>query len=161
MILFHYKNKEGIYNAVKASIINRYVEGHSTKTPSYKSIREFVEDLIDSMFSFYRDNPTMMRLANWARLEGDVDPWPGEDELHHTYEEHLRQAQIRGEIRDDISPFHISTIIAGSMHIWWEYHAHFISHAEENEDGTDADEQYARQLLYFVMRGLMPDCSEV
>jgi TetR/AcrR family transcriptional regulator len=103
----------------------------------------------------------MMRLANWARLEGDVDPWPGEDELHHSYEEHLRQAQIRGEIREDISPFHISTIIFGAMHVWWEYHSHLISHALESGDGEDADEQYARQLLNLVMRGLMPDCSEV
>lgn len=160
LILFHFKNKEGIYEAVKTAIIQRYADGQCADSGCTGSIRSFVGNMIDSMFVFYRDNPTMLRLANWDHLEGAVDPWPGEDELHHVYEKRLREAQLRGEIRDDMSPFHISAIICGAVRIWWEFHAHFIKHAGKADGSAVMDEEYARQLLNFMLRGLSPSLEE-
>ena len=156
LILFHFQSKAGVYEAVKSAIVQRYKPGRCSTAISDLPIQDFLEDLIGSMFAFYRDNPTMMRLANWARLEGEIDPWPGEDELHHAYEEYLRQAQLRGDIRDDIPPMNISAMINGAIHLWWEYHAHFIKHAGEDASGTEVDEAYMKQLLNFVLRGLSP-----
>ena len=146
----------GVYEAVKAAIIQRYADKHCVKPECGDSIHDVVSNMINSMFAFYRDNPTMLRLSNWAHLEGDVDPWPGEDELHHIYEECLRAAQLRGEIRSDIAPFNIAAIICGAIHVWWEFHAHFIKHMGPADSSTLFDEQYAQQLLSFVLRGLSP-----
>lgn len=154
LIVFHFKDKQGVYDAVKAAIINRYIDTDSRNPPPDDSFQSFIEHVLTSIFQFYRDNPTMMRLANWGRLEGDIDPWPGEDEWHHVYRERIRQAQERGEIRDDLTPLNISIMICGAMHIWWEYHEHFLRHMAAEEDKLEADDFYLQQCLSFVLQGL-------
>jgi TetR/AcrR family transcriptional regulator len=161
LIMFHFQNKLGVYEAVKASIVQRYIDHHRLEAPPKGSFASFIEHVIASMFAFYRDNPTMIRLSNWARLEGDLDPWPGEDEWHHVYWDHIRQAQVRGEIRDDLSPLNISIMISGAIHIWWEYHAHFLKHLETSKTPQAADDQYSQQCLSFVLRGLSPVPSKM
>lgn len=104
------------------------------------------------MFEFYRGNPTLVRLANWTHLEGGGEPWPGESEWYRAFMECIGAAQARGEIRDDLSPLTISGIICGAVHIWWEYHDHFMEHAAGSPPGLD--EQYLEQLLSFVSRAL-------
>lgn len=154
LIVFHFNDKQGLYNAVKAAIIHRHIEAHNKNPPPDDSFQALVEHLLTSMFRFYRDNPTMMRLANWGRLEGDIDPWPGEDEWHHAYLDRIRQAQERGEIRDDLTPLNISIMICGAVHLWWEYHAHFLEHMDGEKQGEAADSFYLRQCLAFILQGL-------
>lgn len=161
LILFHFQNKEGVYDGVKTAVVKRYTASQSGMPDYNGNATDFIKDLIQSMFAFYRDNPTMMRLANWARLEGDMDPWPGEDKLHHVYEDFLRDAQLKREIRDDISPFNISAIICGAVHIWWEYHDHFLQHERSRGVKEHIDERYLNQLLAFVLRGLSPEQHEI
>lgn len=158
LILFHFKDKKGIYAAVKASIIRRYAANRPVKPECENSIEHFVDNMINSMFAFYRDNPSMVKLASWSHLEGEIDPWPGEDELHHIYEDYLQTAQTDGKIRSDISPFNISAMICGAIHIWWEFHAHFMKHADPQGGNTAAiDKQYLEQLRGFIIRGLSPE----
>lgn len=157
LILFHFKDKKGIYEAVKASIVQRYVDSHHKHAPSRDVSRFSITHWVGAMFAFYRDNPTMVRLANWARLAGDMEPWPGEDEWHHVYLDHIREAQLRGEIRNDLSPLNISIMICGAIHIWWEYHAHFIKHLKAENHPGNADDRYLSQCISFVLKGL---CTE-
>lgn len=156
LIVFHFKDKQGVYKAVKAAIAARHVQKEDQETPADDSFRAFIEEMFFSMFAFYRDNPTMVRLANWGRLEGDLEPWPGESEWHHTYYERILLAQERGEIRDDLTPFNILIMLSGMMHIWWEYHEHFFRDlgTTEQQEGVEADTLYFRQCLSFVLRGL-------
>lgn len=155
LIVFHFKNKRSVHEAVKAAIVKRCVDTSNSNPPTDDSFESFIGHVIRSMFVFYRDNPTMMRLATWGRLEGDIEPWPGEAEWHHIYRERIRLAQERGEIRSDLTPLNISIIICGAVHIWWEYHDHFVEHVlEKNGKGTDADEFYFQQCLAFVLQGL-------
>ncbi len=156
LIVFHFKDKKGVYESVKASIISRYIAADRENLFEDDSFHSFLKQLLASMFQFYRDNPTMMRLANWGRLEGETDPWPGEDKLHHEYCQRIRQAQELGEIRDDLTPLNISIMICGAVHFWWEYHEHFIKHqaAGAQLSPTDADDFYFQQCFLFVTRGL-------
>jgi TetR/AcrR family transcriptional regulator len=156
LILFHFRSKKCVYSAVKEAIIQRYKNNQSLKPRNDESISAFLGNMIDSIFSFYRDNPTMVRLASWAHLEGAEGPWPGEDELHHVFQKYLREAQERGEIRDDITPFNISAIVCGAIHIWWEFHSHLAEHEEKQTDSPSIDELYTKQLLDLVLRGLSP-----
>ena len=156
LILFHFKEKKGIYEAVKAAIVKRYDKEHKMKPKYENSFKTFLEDLVETMSVFYRDNPNMTRIANWARLEGDIEPWPGEEEWLHLYINEIDEAQNRGEVRDDLSPFNILIMISGAIHTWWEYHDHFMRRLGKPIDTSVMDEQFARQLLSFVLRGLSP-----
>lgn len=157
LVVFHFKNKLGVYDAVKKAIIDRCIESDALSQPVDESFQSLIENFIASMFRFYRDNPTMLRLANWGRLEGDDAPWPGEDEWHHIYLERIRMAQKCGEIRDDMTPLNVSIAISGLIHIWWEFHDHFLKHAKAQGIGGNVDEIYLKQCLSFVFRGLLPD----
>ena len=154
LLVFHFKDKPGVYRAVKAAIVGRYIAEGCRSSPDDDSFPAFVEHVLSSMFRFYRDNPTMMRLANWGRLEGDSGPWPGEDEWHHVYYDRIRLAQERGEIRDDMTPLNIAIMICGIVHIWWEYHEHFLGDMNAGDDKEAVDDFYFRQCLSFVKRGL-------
>jgi TetR/AcrR family transcriptional regulator len=157
LIVFHFENKRGLYDAVKASIIGRFFAARDESPLPDESFHAFLEHVLRAMFRFYRDNPRMMRLANWGRLEGDHDPWPGEDEWHHVFWERIRQAQQRGEIRGDLTPLNISIMISGAMHIWWEYHEHFMQHLGHDQATDSADEEFFQQCMAFVLRGLEND----
>lgn len=161
LIVFHFKDKKGVYEAVKAAIIRRFFAARDETPPPEESFRSYIEHILRAMFRFYCDNPTMLRLANWGRLEGDVDPWPGEEEWHHACWNRIRQAQERGDIRNDLTPLNISIFICGAVHIWWEYHEHFLEHATEKKNrGGDVDEFYLMQCLSFVQQGLSnPDAA--
>lgn len=155
LIVFHFKDKRGVYEAVKAAIVRRFFTTRDELPAPEDSFRSFIENFLRLLFRFYRDNPAMIRLADWGRLEGDTDPWPGEEEMHHACWDRISRAQERGEIRGDLTPLNISVFICGAVHIWWEYHDHFLTHALEKKNGnTDEDEFYFRQCLAFVLQGL-------
>ena len=161
LIIFHFKDKQGVYDAVKANIMKRYLDADSKTHPADDSFDSLIRHVLSSMFSFYRDNPTIMRLANWGRLEGDYEPWPGEAEWHHTYREQIRLAQERGEIRSDLTPLNISIFICGTAHIWWENHEHFMKHVlEEKNRNRTADDFYFEQCLSFILQGLSIPVTE-
>jgi TetR/AcrR family transcriptional regulator len=157
LIVFHFKSKRGLYKAVKASIMRRFFAARDETPLPEKPFSGFIEHVLRAMFRFYRENPTMMRLATWDRLEGDVDPWPEEDEWHHAFWERIRQAQKDGEIRDDLTPLNISIMICGAAHFWWEYHEHFMKHMRSEDAHDAADDAYFRQCMAFVIRGLSMD----
>ncbi|MBI9077107.1 MAG: TetR/AcrR family transcriptional regulator [Desulfatibacillum sp.] len=161
LILFHFRSKEGVYEAVKAAIIGRYASANSPAPRPNAPAGEFIRDFVGSMFAFYRDNPTMLLLAKWGHLEGEADPWPGEDEWHHMYEEYFVSAQARGDIRGDLTPMNIFSFICGSIHIWWEYHEHFVRHAENEGLRARADDRFLNDLLGFALRGLSPSPGDL
>ena len=154
LLLFHFQSKDSLYTAVKTAIMQRYAQGEPSGFNPEDPIDLYLSKWLSAVFNFYKDNPTMVRLANWGLLEGDADPWPGEDRLQHTFESRLKNAQKNGEIRTDISPMHLSVMLSGMAHIWWEYHAHFIKHS--GADSPEADSCYLKQALAFVKRGIAP-----
>lgn len=160
LIMFHFKDKRGLYQAVKATIVQRYEEcspppsSHNTDNEPFD---EMLENMLRGMFAYYKNNPTIIRLSAWANLEGDHDEWPGESEWHHRYLGHLRAAQKKGEMRKDLTPYKVLCMISGTVHIWWEYHAHFLEDLDETGNSEKADEQYLQELLSLLKRGLSPE----
>ena len=152
LILFHFQSKEQLYHEVKAAIIRRYELEEPTHINEEDPIELYIKKWLAALFDFYRRNPTMVRLSNWGLLEGDMEPWPGEDELHHLFESRLKKAQEKGEIRGDISPLHLSAMMVGMIHVWWEYHEHYIGHSQGDPDEIDG--RYLQEALDFVMRGM-------
>ncbi len=156
LILFHFHSKKELYEAVKASIVKRHPHSEKDFPPVQEKGLEPLEELIRALFNFYRDNPTLVRLSNWALLEGDTAPWSGEERLHHRYYSTLVRAQKEGIIRKDIPPAALMAILCGAIHIWWEYHEHFKDIMEQEHYPFIEDEEFLEYFLAFVSRGFLP-----
>lgn len=156
LILFHFKDKQRLYKAVKAAIVKRYSEYLPAPIEEAEGVQGILQNIMQAMFSYYRNNPTMMRIANWSTLEGDDEPWGDESEWHHRYIGQIRAAQEKDEIRDDISPFRVLVIITGAIHVWWEYHDHMLHDLGKADTPEAADEGYFKDLQAVLVRGLAP-----
>ncbi len=154
LILFHFQSKQQLYQQVKAAIIQRYDSGQAPHTVFDGSLRGFLEKTIRTMFAFYRENPTIKRLANWGRLEGDLETWPGEEEWHHAWIEDIEKAQAAGVMRQDVSAYDVLVMLSGAIHVWWEYHEHFLEDKRMTDEPRRADDDYAETLLDVLERGL-------
>lgn len=156
LILFHFQNKEGLYESVKDGIVDRWRDRLQPKPVPVGAGPEFVSDMIEVAFSFYRDNPRMVRMANWGRLEGDDAPWGGEEDIHHWYESSIKEAQSRGEIRNDVSPLTITAMVCGTVHVWWEFHGHMEEHVRQGSYSEVKDDDYLEQITAIILKGLTP-----
>lgn len=155
LIMFHYKSKKGLYQAMKATIMIRHANNSLLKTDVKESFSIFLRNSLKRMFSFYRLNPSVVKLSNWDRLEGSTDFWPGEAEWHHLYLARIETAQKQSEIRSDICPFRIMIMITGAVHIWWEYHDHLLKDLNATGSPEKEDEQYLKELEELLLNGLL------
>ncbi len=85
---------------VRHHIMERYQKTYRPRLLKAQKSDAILEELVRAYFEFSRDNPAMIRIANWALLEGDGEPWEGEDDAHHLYYASIVEAQKRGSIRD-------------------------------------------------------------
>ncbi|PIE51801.1 hypothetical protein CSA37_00580 [Candidatus Fermentibacteria bacterium] len=157
LIMFHFRSKKGLYSAVKKSIMDRYCRHLVQKPSEASSFRSFLQDILEGMISFYKLNPSLVKLSKWSMLEGECEPWPGEADWHHLYLERIEQARQRGEIRGDISPFRFMVIITGAVHFWCEYHDHFLHDLGYDNKNGEEDEKYIAELESLLLNGLLAD----
>lgn len=156
LIVFHFKNKRGVYKAVKEAIVKRYSECLPEPVKEVETLYGIIRNIMKAMFSYYQNNPTMMRICNWSTLEGRDEPWGGESEWHHIYIDQISKAQEKGEIRKDISPYQILIIVTGAIHVWWEFHDHMLRDVCLLDDPEKANEDYYNSLEAVLLRGLTP-----
>lgn len=155
LILFHFRNKEELYEAVKDGIVRRWRGKVDLEPVPAGSAEGFLTEMIRTAFMFYRDNPKMVRMANWGRLEGDDAPWGGEEDIHRWYESSIKEAQDRGEIRKDVSPLTVAAMVCGTVHVWWEFHNHMKEHVRQGSYDEVEDDDYLEQITAVLLKGLI------
>lgn len=155
LILFHFNNKDNLFLAVKEMLIQRCRVYIPQENISSVSVTTFLESVVTVIYSFHRDNPTLMSISRWDKLSGDIAPWPGEKELQEEVLVQISQAQKDGELRDDIPAMNLLIMVTGAVQIWWEYHQHILEY-HLGGDTENADSQYLQQLIKFVLRGVAP-----
>jgi TetR/AcrR family transcriptional regulator len=151
LIHHHFGSKEELYLAVK----RRMVEGYARRFPaaaraSNRSLSVRAE--MRRIMTYLLENPVILRLCGWTRLEGDVQVWPGEPDLLDTLRCRVEAAQGRGRIRRDLDPAALSLMIFGLMLFWVENRAHFA----ERFRGRIGDEAYLRQAVALIEQGIAP-----
>lgn len=69
-LLFHYfGNKENLWLAVKQSIAKDADHRSKMLPDTHLSFQNFLHELIIKSIQFYRENPDIIRMINWQRLE--------------------------------------------------------------------------------------------
>ncbi|MDD5016295.1 MAG: TetR/AcrR family transcriptional regulator [Atribacterota bacterium] len=78
LIYHHNKNKEELWKTIKEDMFNRYQQ-LSDRELDYEdmSLYELLENIVNFRFNFYFDNPEIIRLMCWQRLEENPDKISG------------------------------------------------------------------------------------
>lgn len=69
LIFHHFGNKEGLWKAVKQSIVAEANKLSPTLPKLNITFSGFLKKLIIQNISFYRNHPDIVRMINWQRLE--------------------------------------------------------------------------------------------
>src|SRR3954454_18343703 len=112
LIHHHFGSKEELYAAVK----RRMVEGYARRFPAAARATNrplSVRTEMRRIMTYLSENPVMLRLCGWTRLEGDIQVWPGEPDLLDTLRHRIAAAQRRGRIRGDLDPAVLSVMVFG------------------------------------------------
>ena len=140
--------------------MSRYEKNYLPRFASFPEDPGIIAEMASGLFTFYRDNPNMIRLSNWSLLEGDQEPWSGERDVHHLYYSEIARAQEKGILRNDISPASLMAILCGAIHIWWEYHDHMKEITENEGVPPVKDKEFLEQFIAFASQGLAPISKE-
>lgn len=73
LIFHHFENKAQLWIAVKQSIVEEYQTQQETLPSAKLPFRLFLEKLFSNQIKFYRDNPDIVRMFNWQRVESSHD----------------------------------------------------------------------------------------
>jgi TetR/AcrR family transcriptional regulator len=151
LIHHHYGSKEELHAAVK----RRMVEGYARRFPAAARATNrplSVRAEMRRIMTYLSENPVMLRLCGWTRLEGDVQVWPGEPDLLDTLRSRVAAAQKRGRARTDLDPAVLSLMIFGLIFFWVDNRAHFAARFKGRID----DEAFLRQAVALVEQGVAP-----
>lgn len=105
LIFHHFTNKAGLWQAVKMQIVEE-AQQHSVTLPStVLPFNDFLKKLIKNTMAFYRNNPDIMRMIQWQRLEYDdhhaaaVAPSKETDRWMQAFRHYQQQGDIDASIK--------------------------------------------------------------
>ena len=154
LILHHFKNKDGVYDAVRLSLIEKYIPLFEDNYNDKDNLFDFIESVVRGAFAFHRENPIALRLMNWDRLNGLKKPWPKTEEFERIFTRRLQKAMDNGEIKTNFSAKYFGIMIGGMIHLWWEKHNYIMNELLDGRHDKSAvletDEEYLQQILLFV-----------
>jgi TetR/AcrR family transcriptional regulator len=151
LIHHHFGSKEELYQAVK----RRLVEDYGRRFPhAARAVNRplNVGPELRRMMAFIGDNPLLLRLCAWTRLEGDRQVWPGEPNMFETIQRRIEVSQRRGLIRADLDAKYLAMVLVGLVFFWLDNREHFV----ERFDGKVSDSDYLRQVVTILERGIGP-----
>lgn len=73
LVFHHFTNKEQLWIAVKQSIVAESNQQASTLPDYHLPFQHFLKELFLRNIRFYRDNPDIIRMISWQRLESNSD----------------------------------------------------------------------------------------
>lgn len=161
LILHHFKSKEGIYDAVRLALIEKYIPLVRDLIVDDTNFFEFMEQMLRGSFRFYKENPIAIKMMHWERLNGFNKPWPKAEEFHKMFLERFKKAIENNEVSSDFNPRFFGIMTGGMTHLWWEdrnYIMHDIFGKKVSEEKMSVeDEKYMQHVLYYMKKCLKKD----
>lgn len=113
LVFHHFKNKEQLWITVKQSIVSETNQIKSILPDCQLTFNQFLKELFLRKLQFYRQNPDLVRMINWQRLERDSSQTIGitNSAEMQRWVDAINQYQSRGEIIKDFKPEWVVTLI--------------------------------------------------
>jgi AcrR family transcriptional regulator len=153
LIYHHFINKEGLWKAVKEDILKTYTNEPSTEDFKLTKLdlKEFLNEVVRFRFNLYADNPDLVRLMLWQRLEdGEATLSSFTNSSYFSYLiSSISALQERGEVRRDIDSETLSYfIVNNASSIFTDYM--YALKAKNQED----IQQYLPAIIAFLYSAL-------
>ncbi len=153
LIHYHFGSKKGLFRAVKQRLIAS-IRAMLPASGDSSSNDVDMPEIIRSMYSMVSNNEDLMRLVAWSHLEGERDPWPGEEDLSRATADHIRRRQSDGSMRKDIDPL-ITTVMIGALIFYWCENRHYYAGLFEEPLETFT-ERYLNQVFDLLFQDAAP-----
>lgn len=164
LIHHHFGSKESLWAELKEERFRTYFEAQRTMLERSEGTLELLRESIQRYFRFLQADPDSVRLLAWRFAEGDASCIAEEQGLYHLGMERIREAQERGELRDDLEPlFLLKSFLALSSH-WFLSKEMLRTMMGDEAQGEEADraldEGYLETLLAVFFDGVRPRSAE-
>jgi AcrR family transcriptional regulator len=73
LVFHHFQNKEQLWIAVKENIVTEADSQNKTLPDTNLPFEDFLEKVFDQCTRFYRENPDIIHMINWQRVEHKVN----------------------------------------------------------------------------------------
>jgi TetR/AcrR family transcriptional regulator len=151
LIHHHFGGKEALYTAVRRQVS----EDYAAQFPEVGWVTDRPVDVraeLETIYEFLRNKPSLLRLLEWARLEGNNRMGPGEQEVVCALLRRIEVAQERGIIRRDLGAAHLCVMLLALVSFWVDNRSFFACLFAEGPD----DHAYLQQAIALLERGLDP-----
>lgn len=149
LIHHHFGSKEDLYQAVKRRLVENYAQRFPHAARAVNRPLNIGSEM-RRLMAYIGDNPMLLRLCAWTRLEGDRQCWPGEPDMFETIRRRIEVSQRRKLIREDLDPTYLTIALCGLVMFWLDNREHF-SHRFGPEMN---DKDYLRQAIEILERGI-------
>jgi TetR/AcrR family transcriptional regulator len=153
LIHHHFGSKEALWAEVKRRSFASY---HAKQMELYAAgelTRETLRASMEAYFRFLCDNPQVVRLMTWMRLEHDLDCADMVVELRSLGIMTIQQAQRLKILRDDVPPEHVLMAFL-SLVVAYFNEGDFVTDGEPQRIGQDA---YLASAWKIFSEGLLVD----
>ncbi|HEY4345544.1 MAG TPA: TetR family transcriptional regulator [Parvibaculum sp.] len=118
LIHHYFGTKQALWQAVVERYVEAYLDRQLPHLEDGKLDAATLPRALEIEFEFWRDNPNLLRLQNWALLEGSNPFGEKRDALYAPFIPVMEALQKAGFIRADIEPFHALVMAAASVGFW-------------------------------------------
>lgn len=159
LIYHHFENKEKLWLKVKDTMVEKFspdLQSYGQNTHGAKiTLKSFIEDFVTKRFEFYLNNPDMVRLIHWQRIEDKEKPLT-KDRLSSSLsiipQNTIEELQKKKEIRDDVPTDLIRAFILTTTSAIFLIQPHLLYGTKDKK----IVKKYLELLIDSLMDGLRP-----
>ena len=156
LIHHHFGTKSRLYKAVRTQLIERLANSELLRPHVPDPGLDPVEELSEAMqryADFLEQNPEFLRLATWARLEGDHEPWANHEAMLSPMTDALHALQDAGLLRRDLDVNLHMSMIGGIVEHWVAHRQMYAASFAPGQSLTSLTSRYFAQVARVIAHG--------
>lgn len=157
LIHHHFGSKEELWSAVQEQRFRTYFDVQRQMILESDSTESLLRESLIAYFRFLQSDPDSVRFLMWHMLESDEQPCPQlEKELFELGIEKIREAQEKGEIRNDLEPFFIIKSLLALPMGWFQTRGLTQALIDSDISAERLDELYLDDMVKHFLEGVRP-----